>query len=406
MKKTILIICDGLGDRPVKELERKTPLEFAKTPNLDKLAQMGISGAMNTVDIGVRPGSDTAHLALLGYDPDVYYTGRGPFECAGVGMEMLPGDISFRANMGTVDDELNVIDRRAGRIDDTEEIIKALNHTKIDGVEFILKKAVGHRVGFIMRGKGLSSKIRDCDPHKEGVKVHLPEPLDESTEAKFTCQVLEKFLKMSFDVLKKLPMNIEREKQGKLPANYFLVRGAGITPQLKSFKDKYGLNAVCLAGGGLYKGIAKLIGMDTPEVIGATGKPDSDLTTKITKLIELYDKYDFFFVHFKGADTLGEDGDYEGKVKFIEKIDSAIEPLLKIEDALIVITADHSTPCNLKAHSADDVPVTMFASDIRDDDVEHFNEKECAKGRLGHIKGENLMPIVIDLMGLAELFGA
>jgi len=214
------------------------------------------------------------------------------------------------------------------------------------------------------------------------------------------------FLKMSFDVLKKLPMNIEREKQGKLPANYFLVRGAGITPQLKSFKDKYGLNAVCLAGGGLYKGIAKLIGMDTPEVVGATGKPDSDLTTKITKLIELYDKYDFFFVHFKGADTLGEDGDYEGKVKFIEKIDSAIEPLLKIEDALIVITADHSTPCNLKAHSADDVPVTMFASDIRDDDVEHFNEKECAKGRLGHIKGENLMPIVIDLMGLAELFGA
>lgn len=406
MKKAILIVCDGLGDRPIKELGGKTPLEYANTPNLDALVQKGISGAMNTVDIGVRPGSDTAHLAIFGYDPQIYYTGRGPFECSGVGMDIKEGDICFRANMGTVDDNLIVIDRRAGRIDDTLEIINALNNTVIDGVEFILKKAVGHRVGFLMRGKGLSPMIKDCDPHKENVKVHIAEPKDDSEEARFTCNVLNKFLEKSHKVLKELDINKRRVKEGKLPANYFLVRGAGNTPKLMPFKDKYNLNAVCIAGGGLYKGIAKLIGMDAPEVKGATGKPDSDLTKKIDKLMEIYDKYDFFFIHFKGADTLGEDGDYEGKVKFIEKIDNAIKPLLNLEDALIVITADHSTPCNLKAHSADDVPVLMYASDIRDDDVMHFNEKECAKGRLGHIKGSHLMPIVIDLMGLAELFGA
>jgi len=406
MQKVIFIVCDGLGDRPIESFGRKTPLEAANTPNLDKLAQSGISGVMNTVDIGVRPGSDTAHLALFGYDPDVYYNGRGPFEVAGIGMDVKPGDICFRANMGTVDENLIAVDRRAGRIDDTQEFVDLLNNTEIDGVTFLLKKGVGHRVGLIMRGKGLSPNITDCDPHAEGVKIHEAQAKDNTPEAKFTADTLNKFLDLAYQKLKILPTNIEREKQKMLPANYILVRGAGTLPTLTSFYDKYHLKAVCIAGGGLYKGIAKLIGMDTPEIKGATGKPDSNLDAKIQAVLDLYDKYDFFFVHFKAADSLGEDGNCEGKKEFIEKIDKCLMPLFKLQNDLIVVTADHSTPCDLKAHSADDVPVTIYGKAVRDDDVEHFNERECAKGRLGHIKGLNLMPIILDLMGLAELFGA
>lgn len=406
MDKVILMVCDGLGDRPIGQLNRKTPLEAAKTPNLDRLARGGISGAMNTVDIGVRPGSDTAHLAILGYDPNVYYTGRGPFEVAGIDMEVKAGDICLRADMGTVDDNLKVIDRRAGRIEDTGEFAELFDKTVIDGVTFSLKKGTGHRVGMILRGEGLSDKISDGDPHIEGVKLHPIEPKHNTQEAKFTAQVLNKFLGISQQKLKKLPSNLKREKEGKLPANYFLLRGAGVLPVLPSFKDKYGLKAVCISGGGLYKGIAKLIGMETLVTKGATGKPDSNLKAKIAQVIKDFKNYDFFFVHFKGADTLGEDGDWEGKIKYIEKIDQAIEPLFKLDNVLIVVTADHSTPCALKAHSADDVPVTIYGEHVRDDDVAHFNERECAKGRLGHIRGLNLMPIIIDLMGLAELFGA
>jgi len=406
MKKVVFVVIDGLGDRPLAEFNHQTPLEAAETPNLDKLAAGGISGAMDTVDVGVRPGSDTAHLALFGYDPAVYYTGRGPFEVAGLGMEVLPGDICFRANMGTVGKDLVVKDRRAGRIDDTGELVDLLNNSEIDGISFLLKKGVGHRVGLIMRGRGLSANITDCDPHAEGVKVHQAEAKDGTPEAVFTAKTLNKFLEMAHCKLSGLATNKEREKRGELAANYVLVRGAGTLPQITPFFDKYHLKAVCIAGGGLYKGIAKLIGMDAPEIKGATGKFDSDLDKKITAVLKLYSRYDFFFVHIKAADSYGEDGNCQGKKEFIEKIDRSLAPLFHLKDTLVVVTADHSTPCRLKAHSADDVPVVIYGQEIRDDDVEHFNERECAKGRLGHIKGTNLMPIIIDMMGMAELFGA
>ncbi|MDD4607307.1 MAG: 2,3-bisphosphoglycerate-independent phosphoglycerate mutase [Patescibacteria group bacterium] len=408
MKKVIFVICDGLGDRPIPELNNQTPLEAAKTPNLDHLVQKGISGAMHAVDIGIRPGSDTSHLAIFGYDPYTYYTGRGPFEVAGAGLELKTGDVAFRVNMGTVDENLNVVDRRAGRIDDTSEFADMFNGTKIDGVEFILKSSIGHRVAMIMRGENLSGDISDCDPHIENAKIKLSQPTKDTPEAKRTAEVLNKFLDMTYQRLKDLPTNKKRQEQGLLPANYFLVRGAGIMPEMPSFKQKYNLNSACIAGGALYRGIAKIVGMDVIDLDPqATGKPDSNLKVKVDKLIEIYNDYDFFLLHFKGTDTLGEDGDWQGKKDFIEnKIDPALKPLLDLENSLIVVTADHSTPCALKAHSADDVPITIYSQGIRDDDVEHFNERECARGRLGHIQGRHVMPIVIDLMGLASMFGA
>ena len=406
METVFLVICDGIGDRPIAELKRKTPLEAAKTPNLDRLASEGITGAMHTIDIGVRPGSDTAHLALLGYDVDAYYTGRGPFEVAGVKMAVKSGDVCWRVNMGTVDAKLMVVDRRAGRIDDVGEFAKLLNGTKIDGVTFLLKKGTGHRMGMIMRGKGLSAEITDVDPHEVGVKVWQAKPKSPGRKAAFTAGVLNKFLERAHKKIRDLPVNKEREKLGKLSANYLLARGAGEYPDIPSFKDKYGLTAACVAGAGLYKGIGRVLEMTVIEVKGATGKPDSDVKAKIRKATRLKKDFDFIFVHIKGADTLGEDGDFRGKTTFIEKVDAAMAPMLKLKDALVVVTADHSTPCTLKNHSADDVPILMHGSEVRDDHVKHFNERECARGRLGHIRGMHLMPIVIDLMGLAEMFGA
>jgi len=257
-----------------------------------------------------------------------------------------------------------------------------------------------------MRGEGLSPKISDGDPHQLGAKVWKVRALDESRKAAFTARVLNKFLQIAQAKLKNLESNEKRKKQGKLPANYLLVRGAGVYPRLPLFVDKYGLKAVCIAGAGLYKGIGRVLGMEVLKVKGATGKPDSDIAAKVKAAIRLKSQYDFFFIHFKGADTLGEDGDFQGKLSYIEKIDKAVKPLADQKGALLVITADHSTPCILQAHSADDVPFVIKGENIRDDDVEHFNERDCAKGRWGHIRGIQLMPIIIDLMGLAELFGA
>lgn len=397
-KKIVLIICDGLGDLPVKELVNKTPLEAAKTPNLDKLARQGICGTMLARGDKIYPESHTAHLGLFGYDPKVYGIGRGPFEAAGIAMKLQPGDICFRANMGTVDDNLVIIDRRAGRIDDTSEFANLFNKTKINNITFILKKATGYRIGLVMRGKNLSANITDGDPHKTGEKVLSIKPKDETKTAALTAKTLNEFLKISHEKLKKLPSNIKREKENKLVANYFLVRGAGVYPKIPGFKKKYGLKAACIAGAGLYKGIGKILGMKVIEAKGATGKPDTNLKAKIGALKKYYQNFDFFYVHFKSTDSFGEDGNWIGKKEFIEKkIDPALKPLFKLKNVLIAVTADHSTPCKLKDHSIDPVPLLIWSKGIKADKTNYFNEKECKKGSLGLISGLDLMPKLLAL---------
>jgi 2,3-bisphosphoglycerate-independent phosphoglycerate mutase len=262
----------------------------------------------------------------------------------------------------------------------------------------------------IMQGPGLSPKISDQDPHKVGVQIHEVKPLDDTSEAKFTAEVLNKFSKLVVERLKACPANQERIDAGKLPANIILFRGAGAVPEnMPSFKEKYNLNAVFVAGGPLYKGIAKVLGMtvhDFNEESGVTGLHSSNLENKISKALELSKDFDITFVHIKAADTLAEDGNYLGKVEFIEKMDKALKPLADDNDYLFVITSDHTTSSALKQHTGDPVPITFKGEGVRTDDINAFNERECAKGRLGHIRGANVMPIVIDLMGLAELFGA
>jgi len=406
MPKAMLVVMDGLGDRPIKELGNLTPLEAARTPNLDALAARGITGIMNAIGVGMRPGSDTSHLAILGYDINKYYTGRGTIEVAGLGMDLQGGDVALRGNLGTVDDNLMVTDRRAGRITDTGPFVKDLEGLTYEGVTLKVRPGTGHRAGVILRGPGLSSRISDNDPHEVGVKVHEVHPLDDSPEAAFTAKVLNHFLIEAHRILKNHPLNQERLAQGKPAANYLLGRGAGYYKQIEKFQERYGLKACTIAGGGLYKGIGAFTGMDLIKVPGATGLPNTDVAAKFRAALEaLEGPYDFAFVHIKAADTFGEDGDFQGKKAFIEKVDIAAQVLLDAPH-LIAATADHTTPCALKRHSGDPVPLMMVGEGmVRPDLVTQFGERACARGDLGRLTGLQVMPEIINLLGLAKLIG-
>ncbi len=406
MNKAILIICDGLSDRPIDELKGKTPLEAAAKPNMDKLARMGVSGLMHTVDVGIRPGSDVAHMSIFGYDPYKYYSGRGPFEVAGIGMDFKSGDIALRGNFATVDEMMVITDRRAGRIEDTQVLIKSLLDIKIPGVKIFLKKGISHRVGVILRGKDLSAAISDNDPHLSFEKVQEVYPRDNKPATKRTAKLLNHFLNEAYEILKNHPQNKKRILSGLPPANYLLLRGAGNVPNLIPFSQKYGLKSACIAGAGLYKGIGKMMGMKIIEVPHATGKIDTNVNAKIKAAIDALLIYDFVYVHIKATDSLAEDGDWQGKKEFIEKMDKAFKTLTNLVNTFVVITADHSTSSALKAHTSDPVPVVIAGKGVRTDNVTSFGERAAASGKLGFIKGEHLMRIILDLMGKAPLFGA
>ncbi len=405
-KNVLLIICDGLGDRPCKQLGFKTPLEAAKKPNLNALAKKGACGLMYPLGPGIRAGSDTAHLNILGYNMKRYYQGRGPLEALGIKVQLKQGDVAFRANVATVDKEGIIVDRRAGRIDDASELAKALDGMEIKGVKFIVKPGTAHRLAIVMRGKGLSANISDSDPHKTGVRPLAVRALDDSKEARFSASVLNEFLKKAHSVLSAHPLNKERKKKGLPEANIVLVRGAGMFKPVQSFEERFGMKACCIAGAGLYKGIARFLGMDVLEVKGATGKANTDIKAKVNAAIKALQTYDFVFLHIKGCDIFGHDGDASGKKKFIERIDSALKPLLKLKDTLIVITADHSTPCCMKDHSGDAVPVLIAGPSVRSDSVSKFEERSCINGYYRFNSGLELMNEILNLTARAEMIGS
>lgn len=406
MNQVLLVVIDGLSDRPIRKLANLTPLEAAKKPNLNTLAKRGIQGLMHTISPGVRPGSDVAHLSLLSYNPYKYYPGRGPFEAAGLGMDFKVGDLAFRGNFATVSRNLTILNRRAGRIDKTEELVKLLNGIKIDTYQFFLKKGVGHRVAVILRGKNLNEKVTDTDPHFEGKKVLTTRPKISDQNAKKTAKVINQFTKKCYEILDGAPLNKKRRMTGLPPANIILLRGAGKFTKIPSFKEKTGFSSAMIAGGGLYKGIGKFLKMRVLEVKGATGTPETNLKEKVKKALWALSHFDFVFLHIKGTDSLAEDGNYLGKKKFIEKIDKAIKPLLSLKETLIVLTSDHSTSSSLRIHTADPVPLLIVGEEIRTDETVSFDERSASTGRLGHIRGEELMPIIKDQLGRAPLMGA
>ena len=398
-----MIISDGVADRPVPELNNRTPLQVARKPNMNELAKRGICGLMHTIAPGVAPGSDTAHLALLGYDPFKVYTGRGPFEAAGAGIRLKPGDIAFRVNYATVNDNLIVRNRRAGRIRDTQELEASIKRIKLPGVRLIFKSTTSHRATLVLRGKGLSHKVTDSDPHRERVKIRRVKPL--AREAAKTAKLLNEFMNKTHKVLQDHPFNEKREKEGLLPANYLLLRGAGVVPHLPSLKERFGIKGACVAAAALVKGVCRLAGMAIIDVPGATGTVNTDLDAKRLATVKALKDHDFVLLHIKGFDEVSHDGDYEAKVHFIERVDGLIKQLADAADYL-VLTADHTTPVTVREHTGDSVPVVIAGPGVRSDDIPTYDEYAAAGGGLGRIRGNDLLPTLVDLMSKGKKFGA
>jgi 2,3-bisphosphoglycerate-independent phosphoglycerate mutase len=407
--KILFIVLDGISDRPCPELGGLTPLAAARKPVLDKLAAEGCCGIMDTIAPGIRPGSDTAHLALLGYDPHKYYTGRGPLECEGTGIHMEPGMIGFRCNFATISKDGIITDRRAGRIHDTAELSAAIQKG-VDlsgyGVEFSFRSGAGHRAALALSGKGLGHCVSSNDPKKEGVAPLRVKELRQTQVDQKTSDVCNEFVKQSTKILFDHSLNVERMKKGQNPANIVLMRGAGEMGDFEPFPKKYGLTGSVISAASLITGIGNAVGLEHIHVDGITGSQDSNIAGKIAAAQKELTRKDFVLVNIKGADESGHDGLAVQKKTFIEKIDAVLEPLLAENGCIIIICADHSTPCTIKDHSADPVPVIIRGDGVRMDDVVRFDEYRCAQGGLNRIRGCDLMPMALDLINRAHKFGA
>lgn len=397
--KALLVILDGLGDRTAN-----TPLNLAKMPILDSFVRDGMTGLIYPIGIGNIPGSDTAHLAILGYDPYVYYKGRGAFEALGAGFELKDGDVAFRLNMATVDENMNVIDRRAGRNDyGMKELIGAIDNMNINGVNIRLVHTVEHRGAALFSGDNLSVKVTNTDPHREGARVEKAVATDKSGE--HLAEVLNIFTERAFEILRDHPLNEERIAKGIRPANIALLRGAGECFKPESFERRFGVRAVCVAGGALYKGVARYLSFYTPDIEGATGTKDTNLKAKKDAVLKYMQIYDFVFAHLKGTDSCGHDGDFEGKKAYIERVDKEFFDGLLDKFDLVVVTGDHSTPCVAKRHTMDPVPILLYHRDIRPDDTTHLCEAQAYRGGLGRILGRDLVPIIMDYINKSTMFG-
>jgi len=411
--QALILIGDGLGDRPVAEFDGQTPLEAQPTPNLDALAAMGECGLMDPIGVGVPAGSDTAHFAMLGYDPHKYYTGRGPLEALGVGLEVQKGDIGFRCNFSTVKPgpkgRLIVTDRRAGRIKTrTDELARTINGVgPIDGIQFIFRESVEHRGALIMRGEGLNDGLTDADPHKEGQPVRPVRA--KRPEARRAAAALNTWIAEVHKLLQHDPVNQERRKQRKRPANIVLPRGCGVAPHLPPFKEHTDASGGLVVEVGLIKGLGRFLRMNVLDAPGANGSYDTDHLSLARTALEALRKSQIVLCNLKAPDLAGHDGNAEKKRETVAKLDEMVGVLLGSLDlgkTVLVVTGDHSTPVSVKDHSGDPLPITIAGHGVRADDVREFGERPCAQGNLARIRGTDIMPILTNLIGVAEKFGA
>ena len=422
--KLIFVAIDGMGDLPIKSLGNKTPLEVAETPNLDALAKTGKTGLMYSVKKGVAPESDVAVISLLGYDPFKYSTGRGVIEAVGAGLKMKDGDLALRCNFATLGEGKNILDRRVARSLTTEEateLSKAVNKgIKLESypATFEFRNTLGHRAVLLIKSKGksLSSDITNSDPAytivnglgvaKAEVEMVLQtcEPTNKTEAAKISADLVNEFITKSHNLWENHPINIKRAAEGKLKANVVLTRDAGhLLPKFFNINEHYHVNFACLADMHAERGIAELAGMDSSLLPPPSGNLQKDCEVRVKALLDALPKHDCFYIHLKGPDEPGHDGNCTLKTQIISAIDKYFfGPLLKmisLKDNLICVTTDHATPCALKVHSDTPVPVLISGDHLRDGKATKFCEKECAKGSLGTIeRGCELMPKLMDLI--------
>ena len=407
-KKILIIVMDGLGDRACEELRGLTPLQYIRTPNLDWFVDHGSAGLCDPIAPGIRAGSDTAHLAILGYDPYRVYTGRGPFEAIGVGMDVQPGDVALRCNFATVDDDLEILDRRAGRIKapETTELVEALDGIEIDGIECYVKESTEHRAVLLLRGDGLSAEITDADP---GAGTHLMLVEGKSEEGEFTADIVNRFMEECYNRLKNHPTNRKRLAAGLPPANILVPRGAGEFPMIKPFTERYGMSACCVAGVGMIKGICKACGLDIyPIPPACNGGLDSNLEMKAACALEALSEYDFVLMNCKAPDIAGHDMDARSKAEVVKKLDAMMGYIRSNlpDDLVVAITCDHCTPCSLGDHSGDPVPIAFYTQGCVRDEAREFSESGCSRGFIGRIRGMDIVQICLDMANRTEKFGS
>jgi 2,3-bisphosphoglycerate-independent phosphoglycerate mutase len=385
--KILLLVIDGLGGLPHPKAG-KTELETANTPNLDRLAAKGICGLIDPVGPGITPGSTPGHLALFGYDPIKFNIGRGVVEAMGIDLDLKPEDIAARGNFCTIDDKGIITDRRAGRISTEKcvELCRLLDRVKIGGVGINVYPVREHRFVVVFRGEGLGEGVTDSDPSRTGVA-----PLDLSyinPQDKQLAVIASIFIARSKDILKK-----------HHPANMVLLRGFSRRPNIPTMPEVYKLKPAAIAGYPMYRGLARLVGMQVLETT-------SGIKEEFNTLKQNYNNYDFFFVHIKETDSAGEDGDFERKARVIEEIDKALPTLTSLEPDVIVVTGDHSTPAVLKGHSWHPVPVLLYSRWCRPDRVGEFSEAACTSGSLGRFPATQVMPLAMAHALKLTKFGA
>lgn len=413
--KAIIFLGDGMGDRPVASLGGKTIIEAAHTPALDAVAAGGESGILHPAGVGKPVGSDTAHMAILGYDPFKFYRGRGPFEAKGVGIDVRPGDLAFRCNFSTVENGI-VTDRRAGRIKSgTDQLAAAVNEglkDGIDGIQVIFKESVEHRAALVLRGEGLDHRIGEVDPHSEGVAYWTCEPLPEARDdagAIRSARVVNEFVRRAHEILELHPVNKDRIAQGLKPANAALPRGVGTAVELQSFADKYGLKGALIVEVDLVRGLGMYLDMNVIEVAGATGGADTDEMAIARAAVAAWEDHDFILCNIKSPDLGGHDADVAAKIVAVEKVDRAVGYLLDHLDwsrTVMMIGADHCTPITVGDHSGDGIPVSFYGYGVRPDDVICYGERPCARGSIGHIMGDDVMSLLTNYSGTQHKFGA
>jgi 2,3-bisphosphoglycerate-independent phosphoglycerate mutase len=422
--KLIYVAIDGMGDLPIEELGNKTPLEAAETPNMDALASNGKTGLMYSVKKGVAPESDVAVISLLGYDPFKYSTGRGVIEVAGASLKMKDGDLALRCNFATLGHGKTIIDRRVARSLTTEEATElskdANKQVKLESypATFEFKNTRGHRAVLLIKSKAepLSSSITNSDPAytivngigvaQTNVEMVLKtcEPTDGTEEAKNAAALVNEFIDKTHKLWENHPVNVKRAAEGKLKANVVLTRDAGhLLPKFFNINERYHVNFAALADMHAERGIAKLAGMDSMLLPPPSGNLQKDCEVRVKALLDVLPKHDCFYIHLKGPDEPGHDGNCMLKTQVISGIDKYFfGPLLKqisLKDNIICITADHATPCALKVHSDTPVPVLISGSKLNGGKAVKFSERECAKGSLGTIKrGYELMPKLMELI--------
>jgi len=385
--RIVFLILDGLGGIPVTG-QGKTELELAHRPHLDRLATEGVTGLLDPIAPGITPGSGPSHLALFGYDPVRYNIGRGVLEALGIDFPLEHGDVAIRINFCTVDQDGVITDRRAGRIS-TEKcrtLAAELDTIQVPGARIFVRPVKEHRAALVLRAPGLGSALNDTDPQLEGRKPNALSPGDEPS--KKTVEITNRFLDQARRVL-----------GPRHPANFLLLRGFAAFHRYPGFAELYKLKAAAIAQYPMYKGLARMLGMEILPV-------GEKLPHLLDVLEARFQEFTFFYVHVKKTDSAGEDGDWARKREVIEAVDGLIPRLVALQPEVLVVTGDHSTPAGLKSHSWHPLPALIWSRTARPDEVTEFTERACARGGLGRLPSTSLMPLALAHALKLEKFGA